>query len=94
MIGVTLPNSAKNTFTYDADGLRRQSQTPALVTKFIWDRQDVLMETDGIGTTQAVYTGTPDMYGSLISQRRASNTSYYSFDSLGSTSELTNGSEN
>ncbi len=43
---VTLATPATTTFTYDGDGLRRQTVTPAATTNFIWDGQDVLLETD------------------------------------------------
>lgn len=86
---VTLPSTAIATFAYDGDGLRREKQTSAATAKFIWDGQDVLLETDGEGRTQVTYTQTPDLYGALVSQRRGDATSFYHFDALGSTTELT-----
>ena len=80
-------------FTHDGDGLRRQTVTAAGTTNFIWDGQDVLLETDGNGTTQVTYTQTPDVYGSMVSQRRDSTTTFYHHDALGSTLALTNASE-
>ena len=62
-------------------------------TKFIWDGQDVLLETDENGTTQVTYTQTPAVYGSMVSQRRDSITTFYHHDALGSTLALTNSSE-
>ena len=35
-----------HTMTYDADGLRRSFGVAANVTKFVWDNQDVLGETN------------------------------------------------
>lgn len=93
MVGVTLPDSTKNTYSYDADGLRRLSQTPTLVTKFIWDGQNVLIETNDNGNTLAANTQTPDRYGKLICQRHDSVSCFYSFDILGSTNELTDSSQ-
>jgi RHS repeat-associated protein len=62
---------------------------------YIWDplADSYLMETDGSGSTQAVYTVEPDLYGQVISQRRGGTSSYYHYDGLGSTRELTNSSE-
>lgn len=60
--------------------------------KFILDGQDVLLETNGDGTTQAAYTQTPDVYGSLISQRRSGTSTFYHYDGQGSTTEITNSS--
>jgi len=51
------------------------------------------METDGTNTTTAVYTNEPTQFGNLISQRRNNQTSYYHFDALGSTRELTDASQ-
>jgi len=64
-------------------------------TKYIWNpiNDSYLMETDGDGNTQAVYTNEPTLYGNLISQRRDNITSYYHYDAIGSTRELTNSSE-
>ena len=65
------------------------------VTHYVWDplSDNVLMETDENNVTQAVYTHEPDPFGNLISQRRDDETSYYHFDGLGSTRELTDESE-
>ena len=53
----------------------------------------MLAETDANGTTQAAYTQTPDTYGALISQRRSNASSFFDFDALGSTMELTDASQ-
>ncbi len=74
------------TFTYNGDGLRRQTVASAATTKFIWDGQDVLLETDVSNNTQVTYIQTPTGYGDLVSQRRSTTTKYYHFDALGSTS--------
>jgi len=62
---------------------------------YIWDpvTDSYLMETDGSGNTQAVYTTEPTLYGRVISQRRGGTSSYYHYDGLASTRELTNSSE-
>ena len=79
--------------SYDGDGLRRQKVTAAGTTKFIWDGQDVLLETDVSNNTQVTYTQTPDIYGNLVSQRRSTTSKYYHFDALGSTLALTGSDE-
>jgi RHS repeat-associated protein len=81
------------TSAYDATGLRRTSQTSSGTTKFIWDGQNVLMETDGGGTTQVLYTQAPGLYGRLVSQRRGGTSSFFHFDALGSTTELTSAAQ-
>jgi len=42
--------------------------TASATTNFIWDGQDVLLETNVSNNTQVTYTQTPDIYGVLISQ--------------------------
>ena len=44
--------------------------TSSGTTNFVWDGQDVLLETDVSNNTQVTYTQTPDIYGNLVSQRR------------------------
>jgi RHS repeat-associated protein len=60
------------------------------VTKYIWDGEDCLMETDGTGTVQTVYTYEPEQYGNLISSRVSGTTYYHHYDALGSTRQLSN----
>ena len=36
-------------------------------TNFIWDGQDVLLETDVSNNTQVTYTQMPNLYGDLVS---------------------------
>jgi YD repeat-containing protein len=55
---------------HDAGGLRRQKQVAGTTTRFVWDDQDVLLETNGDGATQAAYTQTPDVY-ELLHPRNA-----------------------
>jgi RHS repeat-associated protein len=49
----------------------------------------VLLEASAGNVIQAVYTLEPQTYGNLVSQRRGGATSFYHFDGLGSTAELT-----
>lgn len=66
------------------------------VTNYIWDveNDNVLMETDENDTTTAVYTNEPDEFRNLLSQRRGTASSYYHYDGIGSTRELTSTTEN
>ncbi|MBM3500427.1 MAG: hypothetical protein FJX74_17355, partial [Armatimonadetes bacterium] len=81
------------TMVYDGDHLRRKRQNGSGTTKHVWDDQQVLLETNGNGVTQARYTLAPFGYGDLVSMRRASTTSFYHSDALGSTRALTDGDE-
>jgi len=69
--------------------LRRTRAVGAATTRFIWDGQKLILETDGGGTTQAQFTLGQGVYGDLISQRRGSTSRWYHFDALGSTDRLT-----
>jgi RHS repeat-associated protein len=58
------------------------------VTKYIWDGENCMMETDGTGAVQTVYTYEPEQYGNLISSRVSGTTYYHHYDALGSTRQL------
>jgi RHS repeat-associated protein len=74
---------------YQPDGLRVKKETGTGTTKFVWDGEAYLLETDGADATAVVYTNEPQQYGSLVSQRRGSTSSFYHFEALGSTRDLT-----
>jgi RHS repeat-associated protein len=93
LAAVELPSSAISTFTYKSDGLRVQKEDSAGTTKFIWDGQNVLLETDGDGDTVAAYTLAPAGFGMLLAQRRGDTTKFFHFDAMGSTDRLTNAAQ-
>ena len=88
-----IPGGAITTMAYRHDGLRVRKQTAAGTTKFIYDGQDYLLETDASDTVNRVLTSEPMAYGNLVSQRVKSGavwTPYYHhFDALGSTRQMT-----
>jgi len=92
-LGIALPNATLNTFVYDADLKRRQEEDSAGVAKFINDMDNVLLETNSGGTTQAAYTLEPQQYGNLLSQRRSGASHFHHFDVIGSTDSITNAAE-
>jgi RHS repeat-associated protein len=98
LIGVALPSAALVTNTYHADGLRDERQDSDATIRFLWDDQNYLAETDEHDETQAVYTNEPLLYGNLISQYRKTGElwlpSYYHFDAVGSTRDLTSDAQN
>lgn len=59
------------------------------VTNFFWDEQNLLQEYDA-GAIVAHYVTEPNQYGSVISQRRSGQSSYFHYEAIGSTTELTN----
>jgi RHS repeat-associated protein len=91
--GVTLPDGTAVAYTYDAAGWRVRQSVAAQVTNYLWDEispyGDVVLETDGGGSTLASYVlgGTE-----LLSQTRGGVTSYYLHDGQGSTRALSDDS--
>ena len=80
-------------YVYDGEGTRISRTQNTVITKYINDVAfslvQVLMETDNTGTVQAIYN-----YGNdLISMKRAGVYSYYHYDGLGSTKQMTDSSE-
>ena len=87
---VSLPAGIVDTFTYNSDGHRVQKQDSTGTTNHIWDGENILLESDGSGSIQVVYTLTPSLAGELVSQSRSGQTAYYHFDGYDSTREISN----
>ena len=96
------------TLSYDTGGLRRSRQDASTTRKYVWDGQNLLVETDGDGTTVAEYTF-PDptglevaavggwviadgRYGWNISQRRGATSRWYHGSVLGTVDVVTDAS--
>ncbi len=94
LIGVQHPTGSRETMAYDPDGKRVMLEETASTTKYVWDDQNYLQETDASDVTQVTYTNEPRTYGNLISQRKSGASHYYLFDALGSTRLVTDASEN
>ena len=92
-IKVEIPSGTVNTFTFNPDAQRVQKQDSSGTSKFVWDKQRYLLETNASDATQVVYTNEPLQYGNLVSQRRDSTTSYYHSNGVGSTRELTSANQ-
>ena len=73
---------------------QRRIEDSAGLRNLLWDLENLLVETDSGNGTVARYTLAPQLYGELVSQRRAGATSFHHFDALGSTSYLTDASQN
>ena len=93
-IGVQHPAGSRETMAYDPDGKRVKLEESASTTKYVWDDQNYLQETDASDVTQVTYTNEPRTYGNLISQRKSGASHYYLFDALGSTRLVTDASQN
>ena len=79
------------TYTYAADGLRRSLASASGVTGFVWDEQNVLLETNGAGLMQAHYTDFPGTWGGLVSMRQGAVSHYFAFDPSQNARALTDG---
>jgi len=88
-----LPAGGRTTATYDGQGNRRSYHDSGGLRSILWDGENILIEADSGGSTVARYTMAPQLYGSLISQRRSGATSFHHFDALGSTRALTNAAQ-
>lgn len=90
---VQLPAGGRNTMTYGGDGKRRRTEDSDALRNVVWDAENILLESDSGGSAVARYTLAPEMYGSLVSQRRGGATAFHHFDALGSTRALTNSAQ-
>lgn len=92
---VEQPGGEIVTATYNGELRRIAKHVTASETIFSWDvvSDSYLAEFDDFGSTQAVYTVEPVMFGNVLSQRRGNGTAYYHFDALGSTRQLTDAAE-
>lgn len=97
LVQVELPNEEVVTYTWspvnkDAEERVVTRDDGTEVQQLLWDNNNVLRETDGVGTVEAEYTYQPQPYGDLVSDRRDGESNFYRFDALGSTTGLTDGS--
>ena len=95
LVGVQSPTAGDATFVYDPDGRRVQKESTSENTRFIWDAERLLRETDTAGETTVDYTQSATGsgeggFGNLVSEYQYdSSTSYqHAFDALGSTGAL------
>jgi RHS repeat-associated protein len=91
-LSVSEPCGNNTVYAYDDASIRISKTQAGVKTKYINDVAfslvQVLMETSNTGTVQAIYN-----YGQgLISMNRSGVNSFYNYDGLGSTRQLTNSS--
>ena len=87
------PIGTANQMSYNADGLRVRKYDSGGWKNFVWDLQNILLETNTLGVTQGRYTLQRDVFGNLLSQRRGATSHFFHFDALGSTAGLTSASQ-
>ena len=84
-----LSSGTVDTFTFNGDGDRVQRIDSTGTSNFVLDGQNALLETNASQVVQVVYTLEPMPFGLIVSQRSSGATSYYAFDVIGSTTQLT-----
>jgi RHS repeat-associated protein len=72
----------------NGDGQRAQKQDSVGTTNYVWDGQNILLETNASDIIQVAYTFGLALYGNIISQLRNGTASFFLFDGLGSTAQL------
>lgn len=80
-------NGGTTTFKYDPFGRRIQKSGPLGTTNYLYDGENLLEEVGGMGSILARYAQTTAI-DEQLSTSRASATSYYQQDGLGSTTSL------
>ena len=88
---VALPSGVTDQFSYDGDGKRVQKVDSGGTSRFLWDGEWLLLETDASNVIQVVYTLASAGNRDPISQRRGGVVSYYLYDGQNSTRQLADG---
>jgi len=78
---------------YAVDEKRLSRQTGLGISRFTWDGENLLLESDSLLTLLARYSDYPGFWGGLVSQRRSGTSSYYASDLQGSTRALLSAAE-
>ncbi|WP_196349532.1 RHS repeat domain-containing protein [Planctopirus limnophila] len=95
-IAVELPTSEVVTYTWapvnKANDERQIQRDDGIdITRYLWDDQVILLETDDTNVVLAENTAQPGGYGMVLSRTQDADTSFYQFDAIGSTRSLSDG---
>ena len=90
---VEQPDSSLVSFIWNSDDVRILRDDGIDQVRYVWDRHNILLEIDEFGQTLSRSTYEQAQYGRLISRTADGDTSYYHYDALGSTRELTDAAE-
>ena len=63
-------------YAYNGDGLRVWQYDGVDEVRYVNDGNNVLLETDGVGTVEAEFTYIPQAYAQVISQLRSGYSSF------------------
>ncbi|MDA2925559.1 DUF4157 domain-containing protein, partial [Acidobacteria bacterium AH-259-L09] len=75
-------------YKYDGLGRRIEKEVAGVVTRYVYDQEDILLELDGTNNIVTRYTQGPDIDEPLIIETGGQNF-FYQTDALGSVTELT-----
>ncbi len=89
LVQVEHPGGDITTYTYNADGLRVREEHAGVETRFVYDGNNLLRETDDTNLPEADYTYIPQAYAEAISQRRDGDSSFYLADGIKNVRKLT-----
>jgi RHS repeat-associated protein len=85
--------ASSTTYTYDGLGRRVAKNVDGVITKYVYDGENILLETDANDNIQARYTHGPDIDEPISMQRNGDNY-YYVADALGSIVKLVDAAGN
>ena len=96
LIRVVREDSSVVTYEYDGLGRRIEKDVAGVITGYIYDNEDILLELDGSGTIVARYTHGPGIDEPIIMERDLDSSGafesterfFYQADGLGSVTEL------
>lgn len=87
---INFPTGSSATYKYDALGRRIEKNIAGEVTRYVYDRQDILFEYSGTGTVNARYVHGPGV-DEILAMRRGTVTYLFENDALTSVVRITTG---
>lgn len=100
LVRIDFPNGKVATYRYDGLGRRIEKNVDGVITRYVYDQEDILLEFDGVNTLLARYTHGGGVDEPLIMERdldkdgalERNERFFYRTDALGSVTELTDAS--
>ena len=91
LIQISMPNGIVAKYRYDGLGRRIEKDVDGTITRYVYDKEDILMEFDGSNSKIVSYTHGLGIDEPLIMERDGSSFFYHT-DGLGSITDLTDSS--
>jgi len=70
-----------------------QKDDGVAITRYVYDGNNLILETDDTGSVEAEFTYLPSEYAQVISQHRSGDSSYYQFDGINNVRQMTDASQ-